>query len=581
MHGVRKMPDNITRILATADTETDPFKIGRTVLQPFSWGIYDGETYRDFWGDNATEQLIEYLAHEDTPPMEIYAHNGGRFDWLFIKEHLDPKILMIGNRIVKATIMDGKHELRDSYANMPVPLKSFVTKSGEKIEIDYEKLERHCRERHKKEILHYQKQDVLVLYDAVKAWREMFGEKPLTMASAATNALQASVEELTGEKISKFTEEMDATFRAFYYGGRVETFEKGILQPTAGNVFKVYDINSAYPAAMKNLKHPIGNNWRIGKRINEYTDFAEILAHSKGALPLRNEKGAIHFPHGTFRFFATGHEIREALKHGLLQIKTVFKTYQCDRRASFQDFIDRFYMLRLDAKEQGNAMYTLFYKLVMNSSYGKTAIDPRKFTEMQFLENGYQPVGYSDEQKALAKMTPEERLVAQPLMWRMSEILPTHVIWERNVDTKGKFLNVACGASITGGARANMLAGLVKAKRPIYCDTDSIICEGFTGDIHPTKLGAWDLEATGSVFALAGKKMYALFDDKGECIKKACKGADLTPAEIVRVAAGEAVTWQSPVPVFSLAGNTTLTRTIRNTAKIEKGLPNVPNKFAC
>lgn len=578
--GASDMSKEQPRLIAAADTETDPFKIGRTSITPFSWGIYDGTSYRDFWGDDATEQFLEYLADESTPPMEIYAHNGGRFDWLFLAEHLDPKIMMIGNRLVKATIMDGKHELRDSFANMPVPLRMFTTKSGEKIEIDYTKLERHCREQHKKEILHYQKQDVLVLYDAVIAWQEMFGTKPLTMASAATNMLQANVENVTGDPIDRLNEKQDEQFRQFYYGGRVETFEVGLLKPSPGARFQVYDINSAYPAAMKNLEHPIGRNWKISRRITDKTDFAEILAESHGALPLRTEKGGIHFPHGTFRFFATGHEIRAGLELGLLHIKTVFKAYECTRRCNFADFIDRFYTLRLQAKEAGHAMNVLFYKLVMNSSYGKTAIDPRKFTETQFLEHGLQPVGYTNEQAKLAKMTPEEKEAHHPYTWRPVEMLPNHTIWERKVDTKGKFLNVACGASITGGARANMLRGLSQATRPIYCDTDSIICEAFTGDIDPKRLGAWDKEKEGDFFALAGKKLYALFD-KGECVKKACKGAELTPEEIVQVAAGEAVTWQSPVPVFSLAGNTTLTRTIRRTGRVEPNLPNTPRRFAC
>ena len=571
---------DIKREIATADTETDPFKIGRTVIEPFSWGIYSETTgYVYFWGDDATEQFIEFLADADTPPLEIYAHNGGRFDWLFLSKFFDPDIMFIGNRIAKVTILGGKYELRDSYANMPVPLKSFNTASGEKLDIDYAKLERRCRVRYKNEILKYLERDVMVLYDAILLWQDMFTNKPLTMASAATKQLRKSIKKTHGVDIEKLTESQDSFWRQFYYGGRVECFEKGELKPSPGKKWRVYDINSAYPATMKNDLHPIGNNYITSRRITEHTDFAKILADSQGALPLRDEKGQITFPRGTYTFYATGHEIRTALSLGLLKIKTVFAAYSCDTRISFAEFIDHFYMLRLQAKENCHEMYVLFYKLVMNSSYGKTAIDPRKFSENMHHVTGYIPHEYTLEQEELAAMTPEEREAALPYKWRIAEILPSgFTIWERNVNTKGRFLNVACGASITGGARANMLRGLAASERPVYCDTDSIVCEEFKGDVHASRLGAWDFEKEGDYFALAGKKLYALFND-GQCVKKACKGSDLTPAQIQDVARGQVVVWQSEAPVMSLSGIMPLHRTIRNTAKITPGTPKTGDRF--
>jgi hypothetical protein len=49
--------------------------------------------------------------------------------------------------------------------------------------------------------------------------------------------------------------------------------------------------------------------------------------------------------------------------------------------------------------------------------------------------------------------------------------------------------------------------------RPIYCDTDSIICEAFGGNLHDTELGGWKIEAEGDYAAIAGKKLYAVFDN--------------------------------------------------------------------
>jgi hypothetical protein len=69
------------------------------------------------------------------------------------------------------------------------------------------------------------------------------------------------------------------------------------------------------------------------------------------------------------------------------------------------------------------------------------------------------------------------------------------------------------------------------------------------------KLGAWKLEKHGNKFALAGRKLYALFN-QGECVKMACKGVRLTAEQIESVAGGETITWKKDAPTFSLASGT-------------------------
>lgn len=69
------------------------------------------------------------------------------------------------------------------------------------------------------------------------------------------------------------------------------------------------------------------------------------------------------------------------------------------------------------------------------------------------------------------------------------------------------------------------------------------------------RLGAWKLEGTGDKLAIAGRKMYALFNG-GECLKYASKGVNLTPQQIQLVADGELVTYNQAAPVFRLDGST-------------------------
>src|SRR5690349_16107710 len=115
--------------MATLDIETDPFLYGHTPL-PFAIGFFDGESYVDFWGDDCIERMMEYL--DSIPPHTIYVHNGGGFDFWYLQEHLSNPLFFIKSRIAKCGLL-GKHELRDSYRMIPVPLGDY-----QKDSIDYQ-----------------------------------------------------------------------------------------------------------------------------------------------------------------------------------------------------------------------------------------------------------------------------------------------------------------------------------------------------------------------------------------------------------------------------------------------------------
>ena len=556
----------INYTIATTDFETDPAKQGRAMF-PFAWGFYDGSTYREHYGNDAVNSLVDYIRCLPCPHI-IFAHNGGKFDFQFLVPFLEGDILFIGSRIVKAHIkglpdpVTGKpmmHVLRDSAAMMPVKLAD----AGEKDHFDYSLMEAGVRDKHKKAILKYLRQDCVGLYDTVQLWLKAFGPRHLTMASAAMEKLNlAMAPQGMDEQSSKafrvyerMSPEQDAVLRPFYFGGRVECFKTGLIKAPYGSL-KVFDITSSYPYCMKEFLHPVGAGYIVTRDITEDTDFVCVDAWSNGALPIRQDDGSLAFPVGRGTFNTTIHEVRAGLETGRLKIHKILSARGSPKKSTFADFIDTYFALRNEAKANGDKVFDLFWKLVMNGAYGKFAQNPRNFKDRVIVQ-------------------PDQEPPSEAHGWRRDVIMPEMEIWARPTEEyypgslARSFLNLGTGASITGAARANLLRGLSAATNPLYCDTDSIICEDmeagkFGVEMNGKKLGGWKLEATGDSVAICGKKLYAFFGDRdadeavnakrikeygdARCIKLASKGVRLSAQDMLRVAEGETVTYTPEFP---------------------------------
>lgn len=562
----------LTGRLATFDTETDPFAEGR-VVKPFTCGFYivDSGEYYDFWGDDCIDQYFAFMAanfpEED---FTVLVHNGGNFDFYFLTKYFDSGMVpfIINGRLVR--VVARGITFRDSYAMIPVALgNAMKSEDGGKIEIDYAKMEREVREENKAEILFYQRRDCEALGKLVSEWFDMFGNR-LTMASVALPMLRSF------HGFDTMSEHIDDSMRPYYFGGRCQAFEVGALEPSPGNKFYGYDINSSYPDVMRRLMHPVSSVPMYEPRITKRTHFARIRAFSNGALPVRAENGGLDFPVGTFDFFACIHEINAGLETGTLQIKRVYETVWFKQMASFDTFIDHFYAKRLEASANKDEIRKLFYKLVMNSSYGKFAQDPRKYEGWIFdPENIPTPLLCETcHERHVKKLEPEQCNRCQsgthdPYGWYLHTEQHGKHLYARpqRLYNGSGFFNVACAASITSAARASLLRGIRSSSRPVYVDTDSVICEHLDAVLSDTALGAWKLEFEADRVCVAGKKLYAVFNE-GECIKKASKGVRLTGEEIERICLGETIEYANPVPKFKLNGDVEfINRKIKRTGK--------------
>lgn len=517
----------MARGIAVCDCETDPFLFGR-VPKPFAWGFYDGERYKEFWEDQ--EGFAKFLREQ---PMIVYAHNGGKFDWHFLLPEMNPydDIMIINGRIAKCFI--GLAECRDSYNILPVPLKAY-----KKDEIDYRLMEESERNKpeNKKKILEYLRSDCVYLYELVRGFVDLYGMQ-ITQASAALSQWK----KLSKQKVPQSTKEFYDAFSSYYYGGRVECFESGIIDTE----FSVYDINSAYPYAMQHL-HPYSGEFTRSSRYVPDADFYTVQCVSNGAFPYRGEGdpgefAGLRFPSDReFRtYYVTGWEYDAAVETNSIHNVKVLESVSFTDHVHFKDYIQHFYNMRMLAKEKKNDAESLFAKLLMNSLYGKFAANPENYRNYMIVP-----------MNTIAGLA--------PLGWSFAgEFGPWALAQAPLEDSQKRYYNVATGASITGFVRAMLLRAIATSKGILYCDTDSVAVRIKGSAVAlGDKLGQWKYEGTFDRAGIAGKKLYIFRgiekDGKRE-YKTASKGARLTQQQLWEVAAGEQVLFQSDAPTFSPA----------------------------
>lgn len=522
------------RKFATFDCETDPFKFGR-VPEPFIWGFYDEDGFRYFF---ETSDFIDFI--KDYEGI-IYAHNGGKFDFYFLFEGLDPQdtIMIINGRIAKMKI--GKCELRDSFLLLPVPLAAY-----QKDTISYDLFEKDVRKKHLPEITEYLKGDCKYLYDILLANFTDYGQK-LTLATSAFDFWN------TGYNPNKRKPSSGRAFYEhfsdYYYGGRVQCFEKGLIQED----FEAYDINSAYPYAMT-FEHPSGNTYSVSKKLPE-SDlercFIQFEGVSRGVLPYR-EKNTLTFPNdGQKRvFYATGWELKLGLEKNLIDIHKIIRVQEFEDSISFKNYVDHFFKMKSEYKDKDPARY-LLTKLYLNSLYGKFGQSSIKHRNYELInpENIEEYMSYEDHNYAFEGELGDYALMSDPIQ-----------------ENHMRFYNVTTAASITGFVRAYLYEHILNCERPLYCDTDSIAFKGKSNFKEGTKLGEWEKEGDFDKGAICGKKLYAFKYKNKEKYKLSSKGVKLNEKEIFSIAKGNTILYKNIAPTFSLKNETKfLTRNVKMT----------------
>jgi DNA polymerase elongation subunit (family B) len=552
--------------IAILDMETDPFdKEKQTAVKPFLAVLYrDDAEPVIIWEEN-NEAFVERViqAIENLPgKFTIYAHNGGKFDYMFLLHRMRGFVSFKGRGLMAAKI--GRHEIRDSFHIIPERLANI-----QKDKFAYEKNYKNVRHKYKDEIIRYCINDCIYLLDVVKKFVAEFGLK-LSIGQAAVAELRKSY------KVARLGENSDAFLRNYYFGGRTECLQgRGLFtsEMPGHTPYKLFDINSAYPDAMANCQHPIGNQFTVRKGApNAQTVFIELECRNFGALVKRGEDGEISadFDYGVFR--TTIWEYQAAIDLHLIEAVKIKWCIDFAERSDFSLFVMPRYEHRqigkkhLKTLQEGTPAYfeaikdDIFDKLVLNNSYGKFAQNPRRFKECYITDPGEIPAieDCSSAVQQLASLKPEHAQQAIMQEWGRLPAMECdrYWVWERPTQHM-RFNNVATAASITGAVRATLLRAIALADDPIYCDTDSLICRGLNGvEIHNENLGAWKLERELDEILVAGKKLYAykvagVPDGHKDRIKVRSKGVqDATWRDLERIVDDDIIEFTNNAPTF-------------------------------
>jgi hypothetical protein len=513
---------------------------------PYCCGVKHEKIEKCFYGDNVIKEFCDFLDEIKTETnisktnkkckqsqILLYGFNNSRFDNIFIFFELykrNPKIKYIinsGYKYIKyhnIRIYDLNLYYSGSLSTVAQNFKLNVTKSiypytfATKDKLNYigkvpnkkywnsEEDYKECKKEHEGiefNMMEYTKKYCLkdcelALKIALKHLEQCKGTingKPFDVRLTSTSAgisLKLFSQVFLNDQIKQTSEEQQSKERNAYYGGRTEVFKKHFK---GGKDHKLYyiDINSSYPYAMtkmlpaefiKNMKYDEETEKKEFVDYYLYNSRTEYIGDKENVIPnifMRSKKGEIMTALNTNYGYHWGCELTEALKNG-------FKVYineVCEYRGKtiLKEYAEYMYKSRLENKKN-NASLAEFYKLCMNSLYGK--FGQKEQINIKICRNGEDIRNISCDMNC--KIQDFEVLENDNILLKYSRI----------DDNKSIGSLVRFSSCISAYARCNLSMMMRKLghEHIFYCDTDSIFTDVEPPEelISQTELGKWKEE---------------------------------------------------------------------------------------
>ena len=304
--------------------------------------------------------------------------------------------------------------------------------------------------------------------------------------------------------------EIEWFLRRGYYGGRTEVFIPELKVPGYH-----YDINSQYPFVMGG-DYPIGKpifttnpasarryfeDWQQGDLQGLGFVNCSVYVPMQAIPPLPVQMGKLTFACGHIYGIWSFEELDYAVKHcGVVIEQYHASCYFAKKYPVFRNFINYFYSMKEEATEKGEQALRTLAKLIMNVGYGYTGMSREDKTTLDAIEN-------ADKYKEISYIDPELGFLEAP------------------TEIKAEYIQVQIASTVTARARLVWLKAarsiLNRGGRVYYGDTDSLVSDipMLSPDVHPTRLGAWDLESTPSYGLYLKPKVYCEVIDGAPNVK--------------------------------------------------------------
>lgn len=434
-------------------------------------GYYNGKNYEVF---KDLDKFLKYVFCNG--PRVVYAHFGGKFDFLFIlseclyRGYSIGPIIPRGSGILSFDVSDGTHsiEFRDCSAFLPFALKTLTTNfnvAHKKQEIDYEKITKVT-----KKLLEYLEYDCKGLYECIEKYHTWDLIKRAgsshTIASQAMRVLRLFIK----KPIYYLDYFLDKDIRPAYLGGRVEVFKPVFRSNSRHTYLYCYDVNSLYPTVMRENHYPNAfshcTDYWEPKKIGFYR--AKVCVPEMYLPPLGIVRaGKYIFPTGEFEGYWTIAELNYAKSLGV-KIEPKEGWIFGDGGYIFKDFVDELYKIK--EKSSPQSVDYVMSKLLMNSCYGRFGI-----------KSDRQNIVFDDGSNGLCPLEDDTWLRVGKNKYRL-------MLKDVKLDT---FSNVAIASYVTSYARIMMHSIMMKTRDEIYyTDTDSM----FTTKKFPTGTGLGKLK---------------------------------------------------------------------------------------
>lgn len=477
-------------------------KIGTFDIESNKWihfevmGCYDGERYETFHRQTKTEsyhgiikRFLKHITNKRYSGYTWYAHNGGKFDFLFILEDIMDsgfqfQILETNGSIISIDIItrNGKITIADSYHLLRASLKALT----ESFNVAHKKKDYDVMKGvswHDKKLMQYLENDCIGLYECLVSFRKILGVSKLRL-TIASQALQVFRDQL-GDETELLT--MPIAYENdlrdnFYAGGRVELY-KGM-----GTV-NIYDVNSLYPSVMLN-EMPLGEVFKTNSYRKGYIGFycVEILDTPDWYIsPLMLKGGKCFFPNGRGIYYMSSDTLEMLIHDYGIRYKILYGYYFKKREYLFNNYIERFYKEKSEYYGQARGIIA---KFLLNALYGKFAQKRLRETITTMRNAG---------KNRFTDFQPESGL---GLVLVLKE-------------SKSTFILPYLSAYITELARLKHFLLMREDEKNIYyCDTDSIFSSSNYYDRYVSKkIG--DLSFKGKYnFIGLGNKVYSLKSKK-------------------------------------------------------------------